>query len=242
MTNVKLRQSTTRPQKPVNDDVDESRHDSIYRSVFDAIIDHKLVPGAKLSEDQLSDVFGVSRTIIRTVLQRLKFEGLVNTQRNRGAFVAKPTVEEARQVFEARRVIEVMVIRGLTGRLDRATKRRLSEHVERERVAHAAGDGQATIRLSGEFHLLLADAYGNEVLTRFLRELISRSSLIIAVYSTRVAASCSADAHAALIAALARRSVDAAALLTAHLEEVENSVDLERRDWATVDLRSVFAT
>ncbi len=241
MRNIELTQSTARAAKPRRGETDESRHDAIHRAVFDAIIEHKLAPGAKLAEDQLSEVFGVSRTIIRAVLQRLSFEGLVTTQRNRGAFVARPSVAEARQVFQARRFIEVMMVRDLTGRLDREAKRRLTEHVARERAAHAAQDGRTAIRLSGEFHLLLAEAHGNEVLARFLRELISRSSLIIAVYSTRVAASCSVAAHAALVTALGRRDADAAArLIATHLEEVEHSVDLEPSEPATVDLRSVF--
>jgi DNA-binding GntR family transcriptional regulator len=241
MRNIAVDRSAAGSRRPRRAETDESRHEAIYRAVFDAIIEHKLPPGAKLSEDQLSEVFGVSRTIIRAVLQRLTFEGLVTTLRNRGASVAKPTVEEAQQVFQARRFVEVMMVRDLAVRLGREAKRRLSQHVASERAAHAARDGQSSIRLSGEFHLLLAEIHGNEVLARFMRELISRSSLIIAVYSTRVAASCSADAHAALVTALGRGDADAAAaLITEHLEEVEHSVDLRPREPAPVDLRRVF--
>ena len=217
------------------------RHETIYAAIYDAIVDRKLVAGAKLAEDVLSEVFGVSRTVIRAVLQRLGFEGLVTQHRNRGAFVAKPTIEEAKHVFEARRVIELVMVRGLAGQLNRDAKRRLATHLEREHAARAAKDQRHLIRLSGEFHLLLAEIYGNEVLTRYLRELVSRSSLIISVHSTNIGASCADHAHERLVKALGRNDPETAAnLLVAHLEEVEQSLDLEQREAERPDLRSIF--
>src|SRR5688572_14525641 len=87
--------------------------DAIYERLLAAIFEHRLPPGTKLGEDRLAAIFGVSRARIRRVLPRLAHEGLVTLEPNRGAFVAKPTVMEARDVFEARRLIEPGILERL---------------------------------------------------------------------------------------------------------------------------------
>src|SRR6478609_7404246 len=84
----------------------EDRSMAIRESLRNAIIDRRLAPGTKLSEAEVGALFDVSRTVARAALQMLTFEGLVKTERNRGAFVANPSPEEARQVFASRRLIE----------------------------------------------------------------------------------------------------------------------------------------
>ena len=59
-----------------------------------AIHEHRLAPGAKLSEDEVGEVFGVSRTVVRAALQILAHDKMVDLKRNRGAFVAQPSVKE----------------------------------------------------------------------------------------------------------------------------------------------------
>ena len=77
--------------------------DTIHARIYDAIVEQRLPPGTKLGEETLCEIFGVSRTMIRRVLQRLASEHVVEARPHRGAFVARPSVEEAREVFEARR-------------------------------------------------------------------------------------------------------------------------------------------
>ena len=84
----------------------EDRAAMIRDHLRDAIVDRRLAPGTKLNEAEVGTLFDVSRTVVRAALQALAFEGLVRTERNRGAFVANPTPDEARQVFAARRLIE----------------------------------------------------------------------------------------------------------------------------------------
>ncbi|EPN68539.1 GntR family transcriptional regulator, partial [Pseudomonas syringae pv. actinidiae ICMP 19101] len=79
-----------------------TQDDIVYEHIFDAILEQRLAPGTKLSEEALGEIFGVSRTIIRRALSRLGHEGVVLLRPNRGAVVASPSVEEARQVFFAR--------------------------------------------------------------------------------------------------------------------------------------------
>src|SRR6478609_12070490 len=88
------------------DSANQDRAQAIRDNLRNAIIDRRLAPGTKLSEGEVGTLFDVSRTVARAALQMLSFEGLVRTERNRGAFVANPSPEEARQVFASRRLIE----------------------------------------------------------------------------------------------------------------------------------------
>src|SRR3982751_2740043 len=85
------------------------RASAVYLGLRDAILTHSLSPGTKLPEDELGEVYSVSRTIVRSALQSLAHDRLVTLEPNRGAFVAQPTKTEAREVFEARALIEPKV-------------------------------------------------------------------------------------------------------------------------------------
>jgi DNA-binding GntR family transcriptional regulator len=96
------------------------------------------------------------------------------------------------------------------------------------------------LKLSGEFHLLLAEAAGNNILLELLRDLVSRSSLIIAVYQAPGASPCPPDAHRELTATLERRERGAIKLMTQHLDHLCEDLMLEERSETGVDLRTVF--
>jgi len=129
---------------------------SIVHAVVEAIIEQRLPPGAKLAEDELGAAFGVSRTIVRAALRMLAQDRVVVIIPNRGAFVASPSVEEARQVFHARRVLEAALIKDAASNCTPADVARLRRHLDEEDAALARGDRPAAIRLSGEFHLQIA--------------------------------------------------------------------------------------
>ena len=216
--------------------------DAIHTEIFDAIVEQRLPPGTKLGEKALCEIFGVSRTLIRRVLQRLANEHMVASQPHRGACVARPSVEEAREVFEARRALEAHVIDRLAGGLTLADGGRLRRHLAQERQAHAAGDRRRLIRVSGEFHLLLAELAGNRAIARFLRELVSRTSLIIALYEAPGASCCSLGDHTEIIEALVSgRAQVADRAMCAHLLSIEQRLRLDRLPERTVDLQEVLA-
>jgi DNA-binding GntR family transcriptional regulator len=216
--------------------------DLIHAKIYDAIVEQRLPPGTKLGEESLGEIFGVSRTLIRRVLQRLASEHVVESRPHRGACVARPSVAEAREVFEARRALEAHVIDRLAGGLTPADASRLLRHVAEERAAHAAGDRRRLIRRSGEFHLLLAELAGNRAIARFLRELVSRTSLIIAVYEAPGESCCAFGDHARIIEALAGgRAQVADQAMRAHLLSIEQRLRLDRMPERKVDLREVLA-
>lgn len=216
--------------------------DAIRDAIRLAIEDHRLRPGTRLVEEQLVGVFGVSRARVRAALRDLARDHLVVHRRNRGACVAAPTPGEAREVFQARRMLEETLVRGLARRRPAAALQALADHVDAEVAAHAAGDRREEIRLSGDFHLLLAELAGNSILTGFLRDLVARSSLIIALYEQRAPQCCSAVDHRRLLATLETGDEAAAAAeMNRHLSDIENRLVLEERTEEQVDLRAVFA-
>lgn len=214
--------------------------DAMYDRIWTAIVDHSLPPGTKLTEDRLGEIFGLGRTRIRQVLFQLAHEGVVTLQPNRGAFVAQPTVREAREVFEARRAIEWAVVARALHMLAPSGIKRLREHLRREEQAREANDRRVLIKLSGEFHLMLAETSGNGVMTGILRELVSRASLIIALYEYPGAHSCPPDEHSAILDAIEKRSAHAPDLMKHHLEHVERSLMLRDSDAVGGDLKTIF--
>ena len=181
------------------------RDESIYLELSRAIVDHRIPPGTALQEDALSTAFGVSRTVIRKVLQKLSHEKLVDLAPNKGASVARPSAEEAKDVFDARRLVERILVERVVAAADDESIEGLDKLVTAEKSAFDAGDKTLRLNLSGDFHRQLAKLAGNSVLDRFLNELISRTSLIIALYESPGAVPCSHGEHMEIVGALKRR-------------------------------------
>ena len=203
-------------------------------------MDHRLPPETRLVEERLCEIFGLGRTRLRQVLQRLAHERVVTLMPNRGAIVSKPSINEAREVFAARRVLEAGIVQTFLETATRADIKRVNEHVVRERAAWRENNRRAMLKLSGEFHLVIAEAAGNSILLELLRDLVSRSSLIIAVYQVPGTPPCPPDEHQQLVAALDRRDRSAVDLMLAHLDHLLAELRLEEPGTRTIDLRSVL--
>lgn len=220
----------------------ESVQDEIYDRIYVAILEHRLHPGTKLVEERLAKIFGASRARIRDVLSRLAHEQIVELFPQRGAFVAKPSIEQALDVFEARRLIEPAVLRRLIGMLTPERLARLRQHHSLEQDARRRDDQRSIVRLSGEFHTLLADLAGNSALARQMRELSTLTCLIIVLYDAPTASSCLADEHAEIVEAISARDAERAeALMLEHLEHIERSLKLEPAT-SEADLEAIFAS
>lgn len=215
----------------VSDPSAEDRSLAIREALRNAIIDRRLAPGTKLSESEVGSLFDVSRTVARAALQMLAFEGLVKTERNRGAFVSNPSPEEARHIFASRRLIEPGIALSATERIKAADIAAFRQHLreeERHVVERGPAARRAEIKASGDFHLMLAGVAGNLILQRFMDELVARSSLVIALYGRSGASSCGHGEHAAILDALQRGDGPAAAaLLVHHIDHIEADLDLQ---------------
>ncbi len=216
-------------------------HD-IVEKIWLSIAERRLRPGMQLKEEQLSAIFNVSRAKIRQALSLLEREGLVSIFPHRGAFVSQPTVQEARDVFFIRRAVENCLIERLCGALSKKDIARLQDHVIQERIANQNDATTDIIKLSGGFHLLLAELTGSDFLFTTMRDLISRSSLITAVYRNTAKFNCGPDEHDEIVLALTNNDKEkATSLMTHHLDHVESALDLaEMRDQA-YDLQSALS-
>lgn len=218
----------------------ENANDEIYERIYVAILEHRLHPGTKLVEERLAEIFGASRARVREVLARLAHEQIVELYPQRGAYVARPSIEQAHDVFEARRLIEPALLRRLIETLTPERVVRLRQHQELEVDARRRDDKRAIVRLSGEFHTLLAELAGNAALARSMRELCTLTCLIIFLYDAPTATSCRADEHSQLIEAIARRDVPRAEkLMLEHLSHIEGSLKLDNTT-EEVDLAAIF--
>jgi DNA-binding GntR family transcriptional regulator len=216
--------------------------DEISERVLQAIWEHRLPPGTKLVEEKLAEVFGVSRTKIRLALARLSHDGILTVEPNRGTFVASPTVEQARQVFDARRVLEPALLRGLCGQVRREQLARLRKNIALEGEARERNDRRATIRLSGQFHLLIAELGQNPYLSKCMRELCSLTCLVIALYDAPGMPACPHHEHHDIVDALEAGDAERACqLMIEHLTHVENTLRLEMPADEDIDFRAVFA-
>ena len=199
----------------------------IVESITAAIIGRRLMPGTKLSEQKIADIFKVSRTLVRQALNQLSRDRLVVLEPARGAFIATPSVEEARQVFEVRQILEAALTRRLCAVITDAQVAQLRRHLEDEKAAVSSADVSGRTRLLADFHVVLAQMLGNDVLAQLLTDLLTRSSLIALMYQSSHSADASLAEHVAIIDAFERRDVEAAVRLTIeHLEHVEQNLRL----------------
>jgi len=196
-------------------------------SITDAIVERRLMPGTKLSEQKIADIFKVSRTLVRQALNQLSRDRLVVLEPARGAFVATPSVEEARQVFEVRQILEAALTRRLCAVITDAQVAELRRHLQAEQAAVSKPDVSGRTRLLADFHVVLAQLLGNDVLAQLLTDLLTRSSLIALMYQSTHSAEASLAEHVAIVDAFDRRDVKAAVRLTIeHLEHVEQNLRL----------------
>lgn len=215
--------------------------DAIVERIVAAVMGHKLPPGAKLAENALCEAFNANRTQIRRILVVLGERGVVTLHPNRGAFVWSPSAEEAREVFAARRVVERAVIESAAATIDAAGLARLRDLVAAGEAAAHRADERESIRLSGQFHIEIAEIAGNAVLTRFLEDLVARTSLIIAFYGARTQ-TCSHSDHDDLINALAAGDVARAGeLMEGHLRRIESGLDIREAAERPLDIRELFS-
>lgn len=202
--------------------------DRIVDAITRAIVERRLMPGTKLSEQKLADIFDVSRTLVRQALNQLSRDRLVTLEPARGAFVAMPSVDEARQVFQVRAMLEGAMARQLCASISDKQIAQLRTHLRDEAAAVARTDVPGRTRLLADFHVVLARMLGNEVLAELLADLLNRSSLIALMYQSSHSAAHSQDEHVRIVDALEKRDARAATrLMEHHLSAMEQNLRLD---------------
>lgn len=216
------------------------RSQAVHRALKRAILDQALAPGSKLPEDSIGERMGVSRTLVREALVRLSEEGLVDLRPNKGATVAQPTLEEGRDLFLTRTALERLVVETLSGKLTKEQIDELSAHIDAEEAARA--ERTISIRLSGEFHTLLAQMTNNASLIRYVNDLVARSSLILTMYGRPHSSECAVSEHRELLEKLVSGDTAAAeALMIHHLDSITTRALLPKEGRNIRDVLSAYA-
>lgn len=239
-------QKNPKPQKNgivsagVQSDSDES---FIVERIYKAVMEQRLAPNTKLSEARLCETFGVGRMRVRRALLLLSSQGIVNLPSNRGAYVACPDKSEANDVFAARMLIEPPLVRQLAESGQNTDLSLLTDHIALEDAARDKNERTEIIRLSGEFHSKLAQATGNKFIYRMMRELVTRTSLIVGLFGSSENASCPDDEHSKILQAIQSQNPDKAErLLISHLNHIQNGLDMETRQELQDDLATILSS
>lgn len=199
----------------------------IYDALFDAMLSGRLKPGERLAEVQLCAKFKVSRTVVRQALRRLAELRVVNIVANKGATVASPSPEEALEVFEARRAIEGAVVRRLAQHIGQSEIQRLRVRLRAEHDALNSDNHPKWAQLAGGFHIAMAEMAGSAELLRLLTELLTRCTLIVALYEAPGNALCEHEEHDKLVDLLSSHDGEAAAqLMDTHIEALQRRLVL----------------
>lgn len=215
----------------------------VHAAICAALMAGKLRPGMPLRERNLAEAFGCTRGAVRKVLARLGAEGKLHLEPNRGAYVPQPSVEDIRQVYSARRAVEAGIVATLCGRLSDEQIARLTQHVEAEEAAFHGRQREASVRLAGGFHVLLAEIVGSADLLAFVQRLIAKTELYKALYDPAEFIECAPTEHRALVAALQTDRLHATIdMMTAHLDDIEKRVvEQAMRAEDVPDVRAIFA-
>ncbi len=211
-------------------DSNNTNTNTIVEALTKAIVEHRLHPGTKLAEQKLADHFGVSRTLVRQALFQLSQNRLIRLEPARGAFVAAPSVAEARQVFAVRRMLEAEIVRALVREVTPAKIKALKDQAEIGKAALKNEDLTNRTEVLGNFHLRMTELLDNTVLSQMMVEILSRCSLITLMYQTDSPTDYASDGHDDLIKAIAAKDEALAVrLMDQHLQNVEANLTFDRK-------------
>jgi len=235
-----------RVNSPINrhdagDDQSKADESLIVDRIYKAVMERRLAPNTKLSEARLCETFNVGRMHVRRALLVLSTQGIIDLHSNRGAYVACPDSAEADDVFAARTLIEPPLVRQLAENPRAVNLALLADHIAMENAARAQNERTEIIRLSGEFHTKLAEAAGNKFVSRMLRELVTRTSLIVGLFGTSKHAACPEDEHRQILEAIKAGDPNQAEnLMISHLNHIQHGLDMDTSNHPQDNLATIL--
>jgi DNA-binding GntR family transcriptional regulator len=185
--------------------------DVVYAYVRDAIMSGDLPPGSRIAQDRIAEELGTSRMPLREALRRLEEFGFVVIKPHRGAFVAVPSIDEIRNSYEVRTVLEAASAAKAATNMDDERVERLRQILNEARDALEAGDHARLAEANALFHRTGHEATGNEVMQRLIKDLTvhcQRYRLLHATLSDRTVEAL--HEHEEILDAWARRDPEAA--------------------------------
>ena len=212
----------------------------IRRRLLQSIFEQRMPPGARLTEETLAETFNVSRTIIRQVIGRLAQDGILIKHSSGATHVASPSKGEAKQILAVRRMIEPEIVKTLASQSKTLSFSKLTAHLASEKNARRADDRGTLVRLTGEFHLLLAEMTGNAILVRLMMQLQALICLAILLYASGDDA-CPDTEHDQIVGAIkAGKGKEAAHIMLHHLAHIEKDLKIDEEQRPDVEIASAL--
>ena len=143
----------------------------VFSELEEQILSGRLQAGSRLIEQDISRTFGVSRTPVRSALQRLADEGLVDMSANRGAIVIGVSEEDLEDIYLIRMRLEGLASRMAAARISDEDKGELQGSVELSEFYLEKKDAEHLKELDTAFHSIIYGASGNRLLCKILTEL-----------------------------------------------------------------------
>jgi DNA-binding GntR family transcriptional regulator len=219
----------------------EAISDPIFDAIKDRVLDGELKPGTKLTEEEIASIFDVGRARARQSLRLLAAIGVVTIHKNRGAFVASPTRSEAAHIYAARRMLECPAVAFVAETRNSENVAVLRGHLEQQRAAVSRNERRTFLRLTLEFHSLLACMAGNPVAELLINQLLTRAALISTLYEAAAPSNQAVDDHAALVKLIVSRdAAGAARFMESHLKRVETWLEITPEAEVKTDLRTLL--
>ncbi|RDI95230.1 GntR family transcriptional regulator [Meiothermus sp. QL-1] len=155
-----------------------------YRALRQAILERKIAPGQKLVVRVLAEELGLSPTPVKEALSALEREGLVVAVPHRGYFVLEPSLEDVREIYDLREVLEGLAARLAVEKQSKALLRRLERLFHKQTQAAEAGALETYADLDLAFHRTLWEAAGSKRLLATAETMVGQIRLLISSSAT----------------------------------------------------------
>ncbi len=195
--------------------------DWVTASLREAILHGYFKLGEKLDQDRIAEELEVSRTPVREAVRRLESEGFVEVRPHYGAFIAKVSPQDIREVYEVRTLLEAEIVRQVTPLIPESVLNELDRSLTETEAQFEAGDSVRHFESDVHFHETLVDFVENRLLKEILDGLTNRISMVrrFAQLQPGYHMTKSFKEHRAILQAMRERdSEEAAELMRVHLE------------------------
>lgn len=218
----------------------ETPEDTLYQALYQAILERRLAPAARLEKSTLAQLFDVSSSTVQRTLQRLALDGAVELPLNQPARVIRPCTRRARELLHARLPLETQVLQLLPPHVENGSLDDLNHLVQCQLDCLQRRDHAGLIEAVNAVHLYLARLAANPWLSEFLARLLRQTALLLALSRTRAYEASACTEQQRLIERLAAGDrAGARAVMEHHLRDL--FARLRFTPPPTTDLQAAFA-
>lgn len=157
------------------------RRERVVEEIRQAILSGQITPGVQLIESRLSTQFGVSRGLLREAIRELIESGLIYNKPYAGAFVAGIDVHLLQEVYEIRGVLEAQAYTRIWPLRDSLFRKELQQHFDSMMKAVKKGDLREKARTEAQFHGLVYERCGNQLLLKFWKQMTQKLQLALGI-------------------------------------------------------------